>query len=116
MTGKNLWHATVIDKMLSNEKYMGDALLQKTYTVDFLSKKKVINKGIVPQYYIEGNHEAIIPKELFYKVQEEKARRANVVIPTDGTIEETAALIPPLYAAELAKEGSHGKHTTSQTK
>ena len=46
----------------------------------------------------------------------EKARRANVVIPTDGTIEETAALIPPLYAAELAKEGSHGKHTTSQTK
>lgn len=46
----------------------------------------------------------------------EKARRANVVIPTDGTIEETAALIPPLYAAELAKEGSHGKHATSQTK
>ena len=46
----------------------------------------------------------------------EKARRANVVIPTDGTIEETAALIPPLYAAELAKEGSHGKHTASQTK
>ena len=42
----------------------------------------------------------------------EKARRANVVIPTDGTIEETAAL----YAAELAKEGSHGKHTASQTK
>ena len=41
----------------------------------------------------------------------EKARRAN-----DGTIEETAALIPPLYAAELAKEGSHGKHTASQTK
>ena len=46
----------------------------------------------------------------------EKARRANVIIPTDGTIEETAALIPPLYAAELAKEGSHGKHTASQTK
>ena len=46
----------------------------------------------------------------------EKARRANIVIPTDGTIEETAALIPPLYAAELAKEGSHGKHTASQTK
>ena len=46
----------------------------------------------------------------------EKARRANVVISTDGTIEETAALIPPLYAAELAKEGSHGKHTASKTK
>ena len=81
VTGKETWHATVIDKMISNEKYMGDALLQKTYTVDFLTKKKVINKGIVPQYYIEGNHEAIIPKELFYKAQEEKARRANIYRP-----------------------------------
>ncbi len=57
---------------------MGDALLQKTYTVDFLTKKRVKNNGIMPQYYIEDNHEAIIPKELFYKVQEEKARRASM--------------------------------------
>lgn len=78
VTGKRVWHATVIHKMLSNEKYMGDALLQKTYTTDFLTKKRVKNNGIVPQYYIEGNHEAIIPRELFYKVQEEKARRADV--------------------------------------
>lgn len=77
-TGNTEWHATVIDKMLSNEKYMGDALMQKTYTVDFLTKKKVMNKGIVPQYYIEDNHEAIIPKELFNRVQEEKARRAAI--------------------------------------
>jgi site-specific DNA recombinase len=62
--------------MLRNEKYMGDALLQKTYTVDFMTKKKVINKGIVPQYYVEDDHEPIIPKELFYRVQEELARRA----------------------------------------
>lgn len=55
---------------------MGDALLQKTYTVDFMTKKKVINKGIVPQYYVEDDHEPIIPKELFYRVQEELARRA----------------------------------------
>ena len=78
VTGKEKWHATVIDRMLSNEKYMGDALLQKTYTVDFLTKKKVLNKGIVPQYYVEDNHPAIIPKELFYRVQEEKARRASI--------------------------------------
>jgi len=62
----------------ANEKYMGDALMQKTYTVDFLTKKRVKNNGIVPQYYIEDNHEAIIPKELFYKVQEEKVRRASL--------------------------------------
>ena len=78
VTGNTVWQATVIDKMLTNEKYMGDALLQKTYTVDFLTKKKVVNKGIVPQYYIEDDHEAIIPKELFYRVQEEKARRGNI--------------------------------------
>ena len=41
-TGQDKWHSTVIDKMLRNEKYMGDALLQKTYTVDFMTKKKVV--------------------------------------------------------------------------
>lgn len=51
VTGKTKWQATVIMKMLRNEKYMGDALLQKTYTADFMTKKKVINNGIVPQYY-----------------------------------------------------------------
>ena len=64
--------------MLRNEKYMGDALLQKTYTVDFMTKKKVKNTGIVPQYYVEDDHEAIIPKELFYRVQEEMMRRASL--------------------------------------
>ena len=70
-TGQDKWYDSVIFKMLRNEKYMGDALLQKTYTVDFMTKKKVINKGIVPQ-------EPIIPKELFYRVQEELARRASM--------------------------------------
>ncbi|WP_024345874.1 recombinase family protein [Lacrimispora indolis] len=77
-TGRSEWCASVIEKMLGNEKYMGDALLQKTYTVDFLTKKRVKNTGIVAQYYIEDNHEAIIPKELYYRVQEEKARRASL--------------------------------------
>ncbi len=53
-------------------------LLQKTYTVDFLSKKRVKNNGIVPQYYVEGSHEAIIPRDLYMQVQEEMARRANL--------------------------------------
>ncbi|MBR0600080.1 recombinase family protein [Sinanaerobacter chloroacetimidivorans] len=78
VTGKKEWCPSVIDQMLGNEKYMGDALLQKTYTVDFLTKKRVKNQGIVPQYYIQDNHEAIIPKELFYRVQEEKARRTSL--------------------------------------
>lgn len=82
VTGNDKWHDTVIAKVLQNEKYMGDVLQQKTYTVDFLTKKRIKNNGIVPQYYIEDNHEAIIPKELFYQVQEERARRASLHKPS----------------------------------
>jgi len=78
VTGGTKWWDSTINKMLTNEKYMGDVLQQKTYTIDFLTKKRVKNDGIVPQYYIEDDHEAIIPKELFYQVQEEKARRASL--------------------------------------
>jgi len=60
---------------LSNEKYKGDALLQKTFTVDFLTKKHKQNEGEVPQYYVKGNHEAIIPPDEFEQVQAELARR-----------------------------------------
>jgi site-specific DNA recombinase len=55
--GKKRWRPETVQKILKNEKYMGDALLQKTYTVDFLSKKRVKNTGIMPQYYVEGDHE-----------------------------------------------------------
>ena len=76
--GKTVWRASTIRNILRNEKYIGDALLQKTVTVDFLNKKRVVNTGIVPQYYVEGSHEAIIPKRIYMKVQEEMARRANL--------------------------------------
>ena len=76
--GKAQWRSTTLQKILRNEKYIGDALLQKTYTVDFLSKKRVKNTGIVPQYYVEGSHEAIIPRDLYMQVQEEMVRRANL--------------------------------------
>jgi DNA invertase Pin-like site-specific DNA recombinase/uncharacterized protein YukE len=78
VTGLDHWHPGTIDQMLSNEKFCGDACMQKTYTIDFLTKKKVKNDGYAPQYYIEDNHEAIIPKELFHNVQVEKARRASL--------------------------------------
>ena len=70
--------ASTLKKILSNEKYIGNALLQRTVTTDFLTKKRVINKEIVPQYYVERNHEPIIPRELYLMVQEEMARRANL--------------------------------------
>lgn len=82
--GKTKWHTSTINKILRNEKYMGDALLQKTYTTDFLTKKRIKNNGTVPQYYVEGDHEAIIPKELFVQVQAELVRRRVVHVSPTG--------------------------------
>lgn len=76
--GKARWRPESVKKILTNEKYIGDALLQKTYTVDFLTKKRVKNNGIVPQYYVENSHPAIIPRDLYMQVQEEIIRRANI--------------------------------------
>ncbi len=81
--GKPRWRPETIKKILLNEKYIGDALLQKTFTVDFLTKKRVKNEGHVPQYYVENSHEAIIPKELFLQAQEELHRRNNIYTGTD---------------------------------
>lgn len=64
-----------VRSILSNEKYKGDALLQKSFTTDFLTKKSKINEGEVPQYYVESNHEAIIAPDTFNLVQKELARR-----------------------------------------
>ena len=76
--GKQKWRPETLHKILKNEKYIGDALLQKTYTVDFLEKKRVPNNGLVPQYYVENSHEAIIPRNIYMQVQEEMVRRANL--------------------------------------
>ena len=77
--GGNRWHQRVIHGMLTNEKYMGDALLQKFYTTDFLTHKQKKNNGEIPQYYIEGDHEPIVSKEMFNAVQNElKARQESI--------------------------------------
>ncbi|MBO4299630.1 MAG: recombinase family protein [Clostridia bacterium] len=64
--------------ILTNEKHRGDALLQKTFTVDFLTKKHKVNEGEAPRYYVKGNHEAIIPPNEFDQVQAEIARRKKI--------------------------------------
>ena len=73
--GKDKWNAGAVRSILTNEKYKGDALLQKSYTVDFLTKKKKVNEGEIPQYYVEGNHEAIISPDVYEQVQREMERR-----------------------------------------
>lgn len=75
--GKAVWQASVVQSILSNEKYKGDALLGKTYVEDCISKKVRVNAGERPQYYVENNHPAIIDAATFARVQEELARRAS---------------------------------------
>lgn len=82
--GREKWHTSNINQILRNEKYIGDALLQKTYTVDFLTKKRVKNNGLVPQYYVENSHEAIIPREIFMQAQEEMIRRRSGHLSKNG--------------------------------
>lgn len=73
--GKTKWYPKTVESILTNEKYKGDALLQKRFTVNFLTKETKANEGEVPQYYVENNHEAIISPQVFDWVQEEIKRR-----------------------------------------
>ena len=77
--GQAKWEASTIKSILKNEKYKGDAILQKTYTVDFLSKKRAKNKGNIQQYHIEENHNAIIDPLIWEAVQLENLRREEYI-------------------------------------
>ena len=69
--GKYNRQASTLDSILRNEKYMGDTILQKSYTADFLSKRRVLNDGELPKYHIKGDHEPIIDVETWETVQAE---------------------------------------------
>ena len=75
--GQEKWYEGTVRSVLKNEKYKGCALLQKTYTPDFLTKKAVKNDGSVPQYYVEDSHPAIIDPDQFALVQDIFQERAR---------------------------------------
>ena len=76
--GGEKWHRRTVESILTNEKYKGSALLQKKFTVDFLSKKQKVNEGEVPQYFVEHSHDAIIAPEEYELVQAEIERRKGL--------------------------------------
>jgi len=85
-SGKKVWNSTTISSILQNEKYKGDAMLQKSFTVDFLTKKTKINEGEVPQYYVEHSHPAIVSPEVYNLAQLElKKRKGNKGYKTCGS-------------------------------
>ena len=77
-SGKQKWSVSTVDSILRNEKYRGDARLQKTFTVDFLQKKMKPNEGEVPQYYVQNSHPAIFDPDEWDLVQAEISRRKDL--------------------------------------
>ena len=75
--GNEKWQCTTVRSILTNERYKGDAIINKTFVVDCISKKIKVNNGERKKYYVENNHPAIIDAETFARVQEEIARRAG---------------------------------------
>ena len=76
------WYPATVQSILSNEKYCGDMLLQKTFVEDYLTHKTVKNTGQLPQYFVEDHHDPIVPKEVYFQVQGEIMRRKKVKDPT----------------------------------
>ena len=84
--GKNLsFSKNMIMNILRNEKYCGDCILQKTVTVDCISKTRKVNQGEAPMYIVENNHPAIISREVFNRAQEELIRRQAIRSKSDKT-------------------------------
>ena len=99
--GQAKWTTTYIRGILQNERYTGDALLQKTYTTDPITKKQKKNRGELPQYLVKNCHPAIISHELFDLVQKEISRRSVAT----GNSDADSARPKPAYS---------GKYTLSE--
>ena len=83
-SGKEQWFNRTIDSILSNEKYVDDVIVFKTYTTGFPNRKRVKNSGEKNKYLSAKSHSAIISRENFDAVQEEKSRRSNVIRDENG--------------------------------
>lgn len=99
--GSEKWNMSNINSILRNEKYTGDAILQKTYTIDPISKKRRKNVGELPRYLVKDCHPAIISHEMFDLAQKEMERRGEAV----GAIESTSPKHPRTYSSKYALRG-----------
>ena len=96
------WNTSVIGSLLQNEKLTGNCLLQKTMTTDHLTKRQVRNDGILPKYYAEGTHPAIVDEDTFQKAQMVRTERA-AIYKSEGT------WLPTLFTSKITC-GDCGKH------
>lgn len=112
--GGRTWYKATVISILSNEKYKGDALLQKVFTTDYLSKRKKRNEGELPQYYVEGNHEAIVSAEVFERAQKELERRSRrKASAVSDTTEPAQLMLPKLICGDCG--GGYAARTLYST-
>jgi DNA invertase Pin-like site-specific DNA recombinase len=111
--GKDQWHSTTVKSILINEKYRGNAILQKRYTVDYLTKKTKENEGEVPKYFVENSHPAIVTAEQYLLAQEELKRRKE----TPGLISTANCFSGRIICGECGSQfGPKLWHSTSKYK
>lgn len=118
-SGKNKWIASTIKGMLTNVKYTGNSIGGKTYNVDFLHPKRLINHGEVPMFIVENSHPAIISKEIFEKVQIERARRlkrGNVLNSNNVSKKRGFSSLNSLYGKIICADCGHLYRRTIWTK
>lgn len=108
VSGKIEWTQGGLKYILQNEKYVGDALLQKSYVTDFISKKAKKNNGELPKYLVSNHHEAIIDRDTFNRVQEEMARRTSKRKVSDKTTTEQGRYSSKYALTELMMCGNCG--------
>lgn len=106
--GNDVWSDSVIQRILQNEKYMGDALLQKTFSEDLFTRKRIKNNGQLPKYYVHNCHPAIIDRKTFQKVQEEIARHSSIRRTSDRTETEFGKYSGKYVLSELLVCGECG--------
>ena len=106
--GKDTWHDSVVQGMLQNEKYIGDALLQKTYMADLFTHEQRKNMGELPKYYVHDCHPAIIDRDTFQRVQEELARRSSLRKTSSRTKTELGKYCGKYVLSELLVCGECG--------
>ena len=106
--GSDKWNSGIIRNILKNEKYVGDALLQKTFTVDCISKKVKKNNGELPMYLVTNHHAPIIDRDTYNRVQQELARRSSKRKISDKTITENGKYSSKYALSELLICGNCG--------
>ena len=103
--GESKWTTTSIKSILTNEKYCGDVLLQKTFRTDVISKKIVKNIGQMTQYYMPDHHEGIVSREQYNAVKAEMARRSALRSPSKEAVTGRSCYTSK-YALAYSNHGS----------